>query len=30
MLLNNWLKRVVVVGLDLVLLNFGVVGSAAA
>jgi len=30
MLLHNWLKRVVVVSLDLVLLNFGVIGSAAA
>jgi len=30
MLLNSWLKRVVVVSLDLVLLNFGVGGSVAA
>ena len=30
MLLNSWLKRAVVVSLDLVLLNFGVGGSVAA
>jgi outer membrane protein len=30
MLLHSWLKRVVVVSLDLLLLNFGVVGSGAA